>query len=369
MSETLQFQIALTMASHVGAVTAKTLVSYCGGADAVFRTGKRALLRIPGIGPATVEGLAAPDLLLKAEKECRWIERHGITALFYTDPGYPFRLKQNADCPALLYCKVSDIDLLNAARLVGIVGTRTPTEYGRAICEEYVEALLPYGVVVLSGLAFGIDGIAHRRSNALGIPNLGALGHGLAAIYPREHAEVARKMTENGGLITEYPHDTKPDKEHFPMRNRIIAGMSDALLVVETAESGGSMITAELAAQYDRDVFAVPGRVRDAKSAGCNRLIRQNKARLTTSVADLAEAMGWEVAGKRKPQQARLFVELSPEESALMEVLQKRPETGIDELSYDVALAPGRIAALLLELEFKGLVRTLPGKRYRAADR
>jgi DNA processing protein len=364
MSDPLLYQIALTMAPHVGAVTAKILVSYCGSPEAVFRSKPQALHRIPGIGPSIASGLFYTGLLEKAELEREWIEKRQVSVLFYTDSQYPFRLKQNADCPALLYFKGSDSALVNAERIVGIVGTRQPTEQGRALCEAFVEELQAYGVVVLSGLAFGIDGVAHQKANALGMPNLGALGHGLGTLYPREHHGIAQKMLEHGGLLTEYAHDVRPDREHFPMRNRIIAGLSDALLVVETAQTGGSMITAELAVQYDRDVFAVPGRVRDAKSAGCNRLIRLNKARLTESAADLAEEMGWAPSGQRKAVQAALFVDLTAEEESLLKQVQLRPEIGIDELSYDVSLPPGRIASLLLSLEFKGLVRALPGKRY-----
>ncbi|MBL7795173.1 MAG: DNA-protecting protein DprA [Saprospiraceae bacterium] len=364
MSDRLLHQIALTLLPQVGAITAKTLVSYCGSAEAVFRASRRELLKIPGIGPGIAAGIAMTSALTKAEEELRFLEQYGVQALFYTDEKYPARLRQNADCPALLYFKGSSVDLLGARRMVAVVGTRQPTEYGRAVCEEFMEGLRAYDTVVVSGLAFGIDVTAHRKATALGMPNIAVLGHGLGKVYPNEHRSVALKLTENGGLLSEYTHHTGPDREHFPMRNRIIAGLCDALLVVETANSGGSMITAELAGQYERDIFAVPGRVRDAKSAGCNQLIRTNRARLTESAADIAAALGWDENGRSRSVQPQLFLDLSPAETALIEIIRQRPQVPIDELTPAAGHPPGELARLLLGLEFKGVVRTLPGKRY-----
>lgn len=352
------------MAPKVGAKTAKLLVSYCGGAEGVFRASRREILKIPGIGPAVVEGLQEPGLLQQAEAEMEWMERNGVVGMFYTDTRYPFRLKQNADSPALLFVRVSDVALLNANRIVAVIGTRSPTEYGRSICDEFVEGLTPYGVVVVSGLAFGIDAAAHRKANTLGIPNLGVLGHGLGTIYPREHEHLAHKMMENGGLISEYPHHTGPLRDHFPMRNRIIAGMADAILVVESALTGGSVITAELGNQYDRDVFAIPGRVKDFKSGGCNQLIRLHKAGMVGTAADLAEHMNWTTGGAKKAVQTSLFEELTPEAQAILDRIRHQPEIDIDALFQETTIAPGRMASILLDLEFRGLVRTLPGKRY-----
>jgi DNA processing protein len=364
MSEQLYFQIALTMAPKVGAKTAKLLVSYCGGAEGVFHASRREILKIPGIGPAVVEGLQTPGLLQQAEAEVEWMQRNGVVGLFYTDPRYPFRLKQNADCPAMLYVRVSAMALLNANRILAVIGTRSPTDYGRSMCDEFVENMTPYGVVLVSGLAFGIDAAAHRKANSLGIPNLGVLGHGLGTIYPREHEHLARKMMENGGLISEYPHHTGPLRDHFPMRNRIIAGMADAILVVESALTGGSVITAELGNQYDRDVFAIPGRVKDLKSGGCNQLIRLHKAGMVGAAADLAEHMNWTTGDGEKTVQTSRYEELAPESLATLDRIRNKPEIDIDALFQDTTMSPGRMASILLDLEFRGLVRTLPGKRY-----
>ena len=362
----LLFQIALTQVPQIGAVTAKILVSYCGSAEAVFRAKPRELQKIPGIGAVVIERLKAADPMALAEKEIHFLEQQGIEALFYTDDRFPARLKQCYDCPAMLYFKGSSSELLSAQRIVGIVGTRQPTEWGRSICEEMVEGLKAYGVVIVSGLAYGVDVTAHRKAVASGIPNIGVLGHGLANIYPADHRATAYKMIENGGLLSEYTHNTKPDRENFPMRNRIIAGLCDALIVVETGQSGGSMISAELAAQYEREVFAIPGRPCDPKSAGCNLLIKTEKARLMESVADLAAIMRWAPLGKGQPVQTALLLDLEPNETKVLGLVRQSPEISIDHLTALSGLSPGELAALILGLEFKGALKTLPGKRYMA---
>lgn len=365
MPDSLQHQIALSLVPQVGAITAKTLVSYCGSAEAVFRASKRDLLKIPGIGAIVADQIRASAPLHLAERELDFLDLHHVTALFYTDERYPARLRQCYDCPAMLFFRGSSVDLLGAPRIVGIVGTRQPTDYGKALCEEFVDGLLQYNVLIVSGLAYGIDITAHRKASAIGIPNVGVLGHGLGSIYPNQHHSAALRMMENGGLLTEYVSNTRPDREHFPMRNRIIAGLADALLVVETAASGGSMITAELTKQYGRDLFAVPGRVRDPKSAGCNLLIKNDSAHLVESPQDLALTMGWGDTGPHKrPQQAQLFLELSPQEAQLIDIVRAQPEIPIDALSRALPIPAGELAGLILNLEFKGLLKTLPGKRY-----
>ena len=364
MPDSLLHQIALTLVPQVGAVTARTLVGYCGSAEAVFRAARKELVRIPGVGPVTADHLLAPEALRRAEREIVFLEQHGVEALFYTSERYPARLRQCHDAPALLYFKGSSAELLSARRIIAMVGTRQPTEYGKALCEEIVEGLKPYNVVMVSGLAFGIDITAHRKACAADMPNIGVLGHGLTSIYPSQHRSTALKMLENGGLLTEYTHDTKPDREHFPMRNRIVTGMSDALVVVETAASGGSMISAQLAGQYERELFAVPGRVRDPKSAGCNLLIKMEAAKLAESAADIAAALRWDEADRQKSVQILLFPDLAPAEQNVLNIIREQPEIPIDQLTLAARLTPGELASLILGLEFKGIIRTLPGKRY-----
>ena len=362
--DTLQHQIALTLLPQIGPITAKMLVNACGSAEAVFRARKKELFNIPGIGATVVASLQSPDALRLAEKELRFLEDHQVSALFFQDKKYPYRLLQCADAPVLLYFKGSDIKLRNADRILGVVGTRQPTEHGKAICEEIIEALQALDIRIVSGLAFGIDVTAHRKACQMDMPNIGVLGHGLGSIYPQQHRSVALKMIENGGLLSEYTHEAKPDREHFPMRNRIIAGLCDALLVVETAASGGSMITATLAARYDRDIMAVPGRPHDAKSAGCNYLIRSQLARLVENAEDIALAMHWEEPGKNKPVQAQLLFDVDPNAQQLIDLIRQKPEIQIDELAALSRFSTGELASLILGLEFKGAIKTLPGKRY-----
>lgn len=357
-------EIALTLVPYVGPITAKTLVSYCGSAEAVFKASKKELLKIPGIGPAVAEALMTKEALRAAEPELVFLEKHGIEGIFYTDPRYPSRLKQCSDCPALLYFKGSAAALLDSPRIVAIVGTRQPTDYGKALCEELVEGLKPYNVLIVSGLAYGVDALAHKKSVQLNMPNIGVLGNGLSAIYPADNRSLAVKMIENGGLLTEFTSGTKPDRENFPMRNRIIAGLCDALVVVQTAASGGSIISAQLALQYGRDVFAVPGSVKEPKSSGCNQLIKLGSAALIENAEDIALAMRWPEPGKPQVLQKQLFIDYTPAEKTIYDIIDKQPEIAIDQLSALANMPPGELASTILGLEFRGILRTLPGKRY-----
>ncbi len=363
--DSLQHQIALMLVPQVGAVTAKTLVSYCGSAEAVFRASKRELRKIPGIGPAAIEMLSgSAQPLALAEREMAFMEQQGVEAVFYTDPRYPARLRQCTDSPALFFFKGSSLSVFDLPRVVAIIGTRQPSEHGKATCEEIVEGFLDYNILIISGLAFGVDVTAHRKASAMGIANVGVLGHGLASIYPSQHRSVAQRMIENGGLLSEYPHHAKPDREHFPMRNRIISGLSDVVLVVETANSGGSMITVQFAERQGREIFAVPGRPHDPKSHGCNLLIKNERAKLVESAADIADRMQWGEPGKPKLTQAQLFPDLNDTETNLIRIIREKPEIPIDQLTQAAQLRPGELASQILALEFKGIIRTLPGKRY-----
>ena len=324
---------------------------------------KKTLLTIPNIGEAIANNILNSDVLKWAENELHFIEKNNVKALFYTDAAYPQRLRQMHDCPTLLYYKgTAD---LNHGRVVSIVGTRKPTAYGTRLTEEMTDGLMAYNVLVVSGLAFGVDITSHRRCVDLAIPTVGVMGNGLQKIYPSQHREIAQQMCRNGGLLTEYPSDQEPDREHFPMRNRIIAGMSDAVVIIETAAQGGSMITAYMALGYGKEVFAVPGRAGDKSSQGCNDLIKQNKACLVESADDLAAFMRWDELDLSKNIQTQLFTQLSEKEHVIVDIL-KKTESGvlIDSLSYQSKMSHSAIAGLLLELEFKGIIRSLPGKRY-----
>lgn len=363
--EDLLYKIGITQIPMVGAVTARSLVAYCGGARAVFEARKRELLCIPGIGERTAQSILDQQVLHLAEAELRFIEKHHIQPLFYLDEDYPVRLKPFPDSPVMLYYKGSCP--LNALRVVAMVGTRLPTPQGVAWCEEFIEAIMPHHPLIVSGLALGIDATAHRKCIELGIPTVGVLGHGLGRIYPSQHRPLARKMLDNGGLLTEHISAALPDKDHFPMRNRIIAAMCDALVVVETDKKGGSMITAQFADAYNKDVFAVPGRVRDRMSQGCNFLIKTHRAALIQSAEDLAYVMRWDTSRKGQSNQISLFADLTTEEKIVVDLLTRYDMLSIDQLTYESQLAGSEMASVLLELEFKGKIRTLPGKRYMLA--
>ncbi|MCB9294535.1 MAG: DNA-protecting protein DprA [Lewinellaceae bacterium] len=358
----LLYKVAITLIPNVGPVTARNLISYCGGVRAVFEARKRELLKVPGVGSHIADNIVNQNVLGRAEEELRFIGEHGIQAYFYLDPDYPQRLRHYPDSPPLLYYK-GRADL-NAERIVAIVGTRRPSVHGIHTCEELVEGLKPYGVVLISGLAYGIDITAHRKCLALDIPTVGVLGHGLRRIYPAQHQAVARAMAQSGGLLSEYPSYTMPDREHFPMRNRIIAGLCDALIVVETRKKGGSMISAHMANDYNKDVFAVPGRIKDSCSEGCNHLIKCHKAALIEQAADIAYVMRWDEPQAQKAIQKQLFVELTESEKIVVDLLSQYEAVGIDQLTGTLQVANSQMAGLLLELEFKGVIRALPGKRY-----
>ncbi|UFH52274.1 DNA-processing protein DprA [Spirosoma sp. KNUC1025] len=369
MSTDTHHQIALTLVPGVGSILIRQLISYCGSANDVFRSPLSRLIKIPGIGEVTARAILKPNVLTEAEVVMKRVEKMGASVLFYTDKAYPSRLKSLYDAPALLYFQGSGG--LNAPRTIGLVGTRQATDYGRRITSEIIEAITPYGANVISGLAYGIDIAAHRTSLANGLPTVGVMASGLDIIYPNVHQKTAQEMLVLGGLLTESPPGTKPDAHLFPARNRIIAGLSDAVVVVEAAAKGGALITAEYANNYHREVFAVPGQLNQAFSAGCNKLIRENKAQIYTSPKDIIEALNWDLSdnpvNKKQTSSKAPFVlpnDITDEESQIVALLRQAADLHIDELSWQSQIPMGRLASLLLNLEFRGFVRSLPGKKY-----
>jgi DNA processing protein len=360
----LIYKIALTLIPGVGSVNGKSLVAYCGGVKAVFMEKKRALLKIPGIGEQIINALASHNVFERAEEELTFIENHKIASLFYLDKEYPVRLKQCHDSPIMLYYKgTAD---LNAPKVVAIVGTRKATEYGRDMCRKIIEGLQDQNVLIVSGLAYGIDTWSHKAAMDNNLQTIGVLGHGLDRIYPFANRSLAEKMTETGGLLCEYMSNTKPDRENFPMRNRIIAGMSDAVVVVEAGVTGGALITAEIANSYNRDVFAVPGRIGDPHSEGCNKIIKINKAALLQTAKDITYLLGWDDSKVQKKNiQRQLFVNLTPDEELIVNTLKEKGDLDVDTLLIETALLPSKAAAILLNMEFEGVIRCLPGKIYR----
>ncbi|MFA6262206.1 MAG: DNA-processing protein DprA [Bacteroidia bacterium] len=359
----LHYQIALTLIPGIGDVLAKNLIGYCGSLEAVFCMKKQQLMRVPGIGEKLARQIASFRDFDRAEEEVQFIRKNGIQPLFYLDEAYPRRLREIEDAPVMLYTK-GKADL-NNPKCVAIVGTRRSTEYGKLMTAKLVEALKPTGCLILSGLALGIDSFAHKAALDNELPTVGVLAHGLDRIYPPQNQPTSRKMElQGGGLITEFHSGTQPDKVNFPQRNRIVAGLCDVLVVIETAVRGGAMITAEIANSYNKDILAVPGRLSDEYSAGCNRLIHLNKAGILTSPQDLFELMNWDLKpGRKKSRQPSLF-DLNTEDQHIVTYIHKHVRTGIDALVNDLSLDPGPLSLRLLDLEFRNIIRTLPGKFY-----
>lgn len=359
----LIYQIGITLIPGVGDINGKKLISYCGSAEAVFKEKKKALLKIPGIGESTVTAILTQNVLDRSEEEISFIEKYKITPLFFTSKTYPQRLKHCVDSPLMLYYK-GNADL-NSGKIISIVGTRRASDYGKEICNKIIEDLAALNIIVVSGLAYGIDSKAHQAALNYNLETVGVLAHGLDRIYPYSNRALAEKMIYSGGLITDFMSRTNPDRENFPKRNRIIAGMSDALVVIETAMKGGALITANIANSYNRDVFAVPGKLTDKYSEGCNFLIKTNKAALIQSARDIQYIMGWEPKEVKSSRQQKLFEELTPEEVLVMKLINENEESGIDHIVFQSKLTPSKIAAILLNLEFKGMVKSLPGKIYK----
>jgi DNA processing protein len=358
------YQIAITMLPGVGDILAKNLVAYCGSAEAVFKEKKQALAKIPGIGNTTAAKIASAKPLQRAEVELEFVAAKGVQLFFYLDENYPKRLKHCTDSPILLYYKGNGS--LNPERALAMVGTRNATAHGKQLTEQLVASLKPYHASVISGLAYGIDIAAHKAAVDNELPTIGVLAHGLDRIYPALHTKIADQMLEHGGLLTEFPSGTNPDRENFPKRNRIIAGMTDATIVVEAAEKGGALITAEIAHGYNRDVFAVPGRPDDVYSAGCNKLIYLNKAAILRSAKDFEFYLNWESEKEltRKRDQTTLFIDITPQEEPIAEVLRLNGKTHIDALCQKAGLPISQTVQLLFNLELKGAIRTHPGKVY-----
>jgi DNA processing protein len=361
------YQIAITQVPTVGSITAKQLISYCGGPEEVFKQSKQKLLRIPGIGEKTASEIVAFDGFKRIEQELKFIEKHGVKQLFYLDDEYPQRLKHQVDSPCLLYA-LGNADL-NNTKVIAIVGTRNATDYGKQFIDQLIEALAPTGCLVVSGLAYGIDIQAHRAALRNDLPTVGVLAHGLDRLYPSQHSATAKRMVEKGGLLTEYISETNPDRENFPTRNRIVAGMCDALVVAETAVRGGAMITAQLAFDYNKEVLALPGRIDDTYSAGCNKLVKENKAAIITHPDDVLTWLNWQVATTSKPQKAQstLPLNLSSEELSVISLLRQHGKTGIDDIVFKLQMDQGTLSLMLLGLEMQGLIKALPGKNYEAA--
>jgi DNA processing protein len=358
--------IAMLRLQHVpniGDVIAKRLIAHCGSPLAIFEENRNHLLKIDGVGTYTLKHLFDTEHLEAAEAELEFILKNDFDCTYFEDVDYPGFLKHCIDGPILLF-REGNMDL-SERKLISIVGTRQITSYGMAFCEELIASLAPLDPVIVSGFAYGVDIFAQREAMKHGLQTIGCLAHGLNQIYPKVHAKYQQDVLKHGGFMTEFWSTSKPDRENFLKRNRIIAGMTEATIVIESAEKGGSLVTADIAHSYNREVFAVPGRSSDKFSLGCNNLIKQQKAHMLTSAADLLYILGWDLEKKEVPSlQKQLFVDLDANEQVIYDYLQQKGKQVLDSIALTCQMPIHQVSATLLGMEMKGVVRPLPGKLF-----
>lgn len=359
------YKIAISFLNGIGPVNTKKVIAYTGSVEGLFKEKKENLLKIPGIGKSFIDKLDRESSIQLAEEELKFISDNHIKVSFYLEKDYPQRLLNCADSPCTLYCK-GDTDF-NVERTISIVGTRNASDYGREICNKLIQDLSEKNSkpLIISGLAYGVDICAHKAALRHQLQTVAAIGHGLHMIYPSQHKRYAEEIVNQGALISEFTSKSKFDPKNFVRRNRIIAGMADATIVIESAAKGGSLVTADIANSYNRDVFAFPGRTSDKSSVGCNKLIKTNQAHLIESISDLEYILGWENRNEKpKTVQTKLFVELSPDEESLVQLLKEVDNMAIDSISFKTSFPMSKVSGLLLKLEFEGVIKSFPGKIY-----
>lgn len=364
--EQIIYQIAISKIKGVGDASTRALIAHLGGIEAIFDVGEGALRKIPGISKRAELIIAKrKEAIELAKKELEFVQKNDIQTAFYTDKNYPLRLKECDDAPLLIYAKNSTN--LNPAKSISIVGTRRSTPYGTEMTKRLITEVAKYypDTLIVSGLAYGIDIVAHRCALRNNMPTVGVLAHGLDNVYPAAHANTAQKMQANGGLLTEFAQNTRPIPENFVRRNRIVAGMSDATIVIESAQRGGSLITATIANSYNRAVFAVPGQSTDDLSVGCNRLIKTNQAAMVECVDDLEYLLGWSRdENKKRSQQTKLLIDLSEEEELVFNYLRQEGKSHINPISIVCKLPMSKLAPILINMEFNGYLNCYPGNMY-----
>jgi len=355
--------LALQHVPNVGDITAKKLISHCGSVEAVFNEKKHNLLKIVGIGSFVINDLFNKEHFLAAEKELEYIHKNKIKTFYFTDVDYPEKLKHCVDSPILLF-QSGNINL-KKQRIISVVGTRKITTYGIAFCNKLIEELAVFNPVIVSGFAYGTDITAQKAAIKNNLQTIGCLAHGLNQIYPKTHKKYVSEVEKNGGFFTDFWSSDTFDRNNFLKRNRIIAGLSEATIVIESAEKGGSLVTADIANSYNRDVFAVPGRVTDSQSLGCNNLIKHQKAHVLSNPLDIPYMLNWQLEDSKKvPVQKQLFVELSDEEKVVYNYLKENDKQLLDVIALECNLPIFKIASTLMNMELKGVIRPLPGKLF-----
>lgn len=365
MEQEITYQIALTLAKGVGIHTIKKLVNHFGTEEAIFHSSFKELEAVPGIGPAIAKSLKDPQIVKQAEKEVKFLQKTGGETAVLGSNEYPKRLMDCPDAPYVLYTQ-GEMDM-NGSHAIGIVGTRKMTNYGRSLCEEIITDLgqkYP-DLTIISGLAYGVDGCAHKKAVEMGLQTIGVIGHGLDTLYPAKHKTLSEKMKRNGGIVTEFRSHCLIDRKNFVSRNRIIAGMSDVVLIVESAEKGGALFTAEFANSYNRDVCAIPGRAGDTYSRGCNNLIKNNLATMVESAEDIERLMNWDVQESNRPaMNITQFMELTDQEKIIVETLQLEEKMEMNQIVRKSQIPFGQLSSILFDMEMKNLVGSAPGNVY-----
>lgn len=354
--------LALLKVDGVGDIMGKKLLNSFGNASDIFKAKSSQLAAIDGIGSVLLKNLRDKSVFEKADKELSFIKKNDIQVSYFQDDSYPERLKHCFDAPILIFT-AGNMDFKNR-KIISIVGTRQITSYGTEFCKKLIEDLAPLDPIIVSGFAYGVDIVAHQAAIDHNLQTVGVLAHGLNQIYPRTHKKYMSRMEENGGFITEFWSDSNPDKEKFVRRNRIVAGMTEATIVIESADKGGSLITANMANEYNRDVFAVPGRITDKYSQGCNNLIKTQKANVLTNAADLVYMLNWDIKEKSKNIQKQLFIELDNEEQKIYDFLQKNGKELLDIIAIQCEIPIFKLSGILIGMELKGVIRPLPGKLF-----
>ncbi len=358
----LRYTLALQRIPNLGDISAKKLLRKMGSAEAIFKEKKNKLSKIDGIGPVRLKELNVKKQLEEADAELQYIEDNNIEYSYFKDKTYPERLKHCIDGP-ILFFKKGNIDL-EGKKIISIVGTRKITSYGNVFCQKLIEELAPLQPVIVSGLAYGVDICAHKAAIEHNLQNIACLAHGFNQMYPKDHKKYIKKIEENGGFISEFWTSDSFDRNNFLKRNRIIAGLSEATIVIESAEKGGSLVTADIANSYNREVFALPGRATDSQSRGCNNLIKQQKAHLLSSAADIIYMLDWELKTPHTPKQTQLFVELDDDEKVIFRFLKNKEKELLDIIALECNFPAYKAASILMNMELKGVVRPLPGKLF-----
>lgn len=358
----LLFALALQNVSKIGDITAKKLIHHCGSAEAVLKEKKNNLLKIDGIGSIVISDLFNKHHLLEAEQELHFIKANNIVCHYFMDDSYPERLRHCIDGPIVLF--QSGNITLKEQHIISIVGTRKITTHGIAQCEKLVEELSPYNPIIVSGFAYGTDITAQKAALKNNLQTIGCLAHGLNQIYPKVHKKYMVDIERHGGFFTDFWSTDEFDRNNFLKRNRIIAGLSEATIIIESAEKGGSLVTADIANSYNREVFAVPGRSTDSQSVGCNNLIKVQRAHLLSNPADVPYILNWNLENEKKPIQKKLFVELDVDEKVIFNFLKEQGKELLDVIALKCDMPTFRVASLLLNMELKGVVRPLPGKQF-----